>query len=109
MAQKTRIFKILDDSIPAGMDLWTSAPIPNGKRVTLKLFGACAGNDESKAAIQWGEGSNWTTLRACSNWEFQINEVFTGDGTKRFRIVRDNQSGGPKVIVAWADGIIHDQ
>lgn len=101
-----------NDSIAPGNDNSVSEIIADGKTVTLQKFGCLdpAINDgvDSWAILQWGsDGSSWDPIRACSkNNEFKINRDFTGDGDKRFRIVRRNKSAVSKTFIIWMEALV---
>ena len=113
-ALKTRLNLLLDSSIAAGAtDNQPGAIVPVGKVVTLKRFGASLQDGANgSASIQWGAagpGQTWTTLRTIQReHEFSDLGEFTGDGVKRFRLVRVNRAATATVIVAWMDAIVHD-
>lgn len=110
MPKLTKYGMILDNSVGASTSATDPSPIiPNGKTVRLTSFGGYdpIGSDGVGGIIslQWGSASSWLTIRAGGfgtfdfNWDKGID--FNGDGTKRFRIVRQNRSSVAKVMVAW--------
>ena len=109
MALKTRVDIMEDGTVNAGAVVVKNSAIPpNGKRVLLQKFGGCSGVTAGFCAIQWGDaGGGWTTIRAISGTaEFIINQEFTGDGTKRFRIARQNDGTPAKYMAAWAEALV---
>ena len=112
---KEKITFTLDDSVAANSsDTKLSPIIPEGKIVKILVFGGYdpSINDGigSIISLQYGNAGNWITLRACGNgtFEFKWQNGFdvTGDGTKRFRIVRQNKSAIAKTIIAWFDACV---
>jgi hypothetical protein len=87
--------------------------IPAGKRVRLITFGAAdcgTDNEASITALQWGAAGAWETIRAfglahCS-MEVRLDQDYIGDGTKRFRVVRKNQSSSSRIVLAWLEGFV---
>lgn len=115
MALKSKIDLVFDDQIAAnGNDIKTSQIIPNGKQVTLKIFGgldpAIGDGRDSLAILQWGNQTNgWKTVRAGTKlWNFELNKNFIGNGKDMFRLVRQNKSASAKVIGVWLEALIHD-
>jgi hypothetical protein len=112
MAKKAKQDSTLDNSVAGTTTLTEVLPIIQlGKVARLINFGGYdpVGSDGIGGIIslQWGSGTTWQTIRAGGygsfdfNWEKGID--FTGDGTKRFRIVRQNRSSTAKVMLAWAN------
>ena len=110
MAKKTKHEVMIDSSIGASASLAELGEIiPTGKIARLSNFGGYdpIGSDGVGAIIslQWGSGNSWLTIRVGGfgsfdfNWEKGVD--FIGDGTKRFRIVRQNRSSVAKVISVW--------
>jgi hypothetical protein len=100
---------IQDGTVAASTSTPTlSAIVPNGKRVLLQRFGGCSGVTAGFCAIQWGDAAGgWTTIRAISGTaEFIINQEFTGNGVKRFRTVRQNDTTTAKYMAAWAEALV---
>lgn len=87
--------------------------IPSGKRVRVICFGgADCGTDSAASivALQWGAAGAWETIRgfglAGSSIEVQIGQDFIGNGTQQFRIVRRNQGGASRIVLAWVEGFV---
>lgn len=109
MAKKTNHEIILESNVNANGQVITQTPIISlGKEVTIIEFsGSCATDDW--AALQWGEGANWETIRASyGNFNFKLNKSYKGDGQKRFRIVRANSSANSRRVFAYIFAIVHD-
>jgi len=109
MTVKTRVDVIEDGSVAASsVVVKLSAIVPTGKRVLLQKFGGCSGATAGFCAIQWGDAAGgWTTVRAISGTcEFIINREFIGDGVKRFRTVRQNDTTTAKYMAAWAEALV---
>lgn len=115
MAAKTLVQSILDSSVAASTTdtaIVGPDPVPNGKRVRILRFGGSdvgAGDGiASTVALQWGSGASWETVMgfglASTAFEVGVGRNFTGNGTKKFRIVRINATGSAKVIIAWVEG-----
>jgi len=116
MTAKTEHNLFFNDVIGSGdTDLKLSPIIPNGKRVTLKVFGGCTpqiNNDDTPIiVVQWGSGTTWQSIRAgCKMFNFELNRDFLGDGVKRFRLIRENgHVTGSNIIIAWLDLLVHDE
>ncbi len=113
MAEKTKFDIYLDASVASGAtDLQTSAIVPTGKIVRILNFG---GFDplttdlvHSAIAIQWGSGTTWKTLRSGGGgtFDFDLKKDIVGDGTKRLRLVRKNNSSAAKNLAAWLYAVI---
>ena len=109
---KTRISQFFDASVAAGAtDTQTSAIVPTGKAVEIKVFGGSVPDGfNAVVALQWGSaGGGFTTIRAVQREiEFANLGQFVGDGIKRFRLVRINRSAAAAVLVGWLEAIVHD-
>lgn len=114
MAKKTKFHYIFDDEVTAGGTAVETFPIiPSGIMLTLKMFGgadlAIGDGIDSWAALQWGSGATWETVRVGTKmWNLHMKHDFLGDGTKRFRLVRKNESTTDKKIVVWIESLLHD-
>lgn len=98
----------IDDVVNANTtDLRLSPIVPNGQLVVVKRFGCAvrANPGDALVAIQWGSGGTFTTIRGLTGvFELTINRAFTGDGVKRFRLVRINKTAlSAFEIAAWYD------
>ena len=82
--------------------------IPIGKKVLLKRFGGCAGENAGFCAIQFGDNAGgWITIRALTGtYEFLVGTEFIGDGVKRFRIIRQNDSTAAKYMSAYLEALV---
>jgi len=114
MANKTVYDLTYDSSVAASTtDIQLSPIVASGKQVRVKKFGgldpAIGDNIDSLIALQWGSGGSWAAVVVGSKqFQYEINKVFTGDGSKRFRIVRQNKSIVAKVIYAWVEAMVDD-
>jgi len=108
---RTRFDEYLSDSIAAGgQDVHTLPLVPTGQSWRLAKFGGGA-VEKAAIALQANLGGTWTTVRlivAPDGDEFQVDRDFTGDGTLRFRIVRQNKHTAPQDVVAWLEGYRRD-
>ena len=100
-----------DAKLAPGTDVTQSPIIPNGKTVRLREFGGCApmigDGKDGFIGLQWGSGGTWDSLAVgCHEFQRKLNSDFVGDGSKRFRIVRINESASNRYIVAWLDAIL---
>lgn len=112
---RTVVHTVIEGSVAAGAtDAQTVGPdpVPTGKEIRVIRFGASevgAGDGvASTIALQWGSGGTWETVRgvglASVGFQCDVARTFTGDGAKKFRIVRINHSGAAKDVIAWVDG-----
>lgn len=104
------IDKYLDDSVPAStQDIWSSVVVPTGEVWHVSRFGGAA-TGKALIGLQRRIATGpavWESLRAVAapgHFEFDINREFTGDGTLRFRILRDEQSASAQLLFAWLEG-----
>ena len=113
MAKKTLIDLSADDTV-SGNSTETSddTPIAAGAVARILRFGGAVGKDDGDndniIALQWGSvGGGFKTVRAFPNfWDFKLFKEFEGDGTKHFRLVRQNNNTGSTQVIAWLEGII---
>jgi hypothetical protein len=103
-----------DDNV-AGLtdDVTQSGIVATGKTVKILRFGGVdpkiADALDSVVLLQWGSGATWKTIRAGTDtFDFEVNQDFVGDGTKRVRVVRANRSALSKQIIFWIEGLILD-
>jgi len=91
-------------------DTETSPKIQNGKTWVVEKVGFTEPildiyGYSSEFALQWGSSGNWDDIRiaaiAGNTIEMTINESFIGDGTKRFRMIRKNNSDLDKRLGLW--------
>lgn len=117
MPLKTKYDLCFDSSIAAGAtDIQSSAILPTGKTARLVCFGGydplIADKLSGFIALQWGSTGSWSTVRAGGdgffNLEWPKGKDFIGDGSKRFRLVRQNKSSSDKIMVAWMYVLIVD-
>lgn len=115
MGKKTSHSKFLFDDVSPGMDIWDSPVIPDGRVVTVKLFGGSVSDAGASApckfALLWGTAGSFTPVRgAMATMQWENLGDFVGDGSKHFRIVRENtQIAGDRPIMAWLEALVHDQ
>lgn len=114
---KTAIQMFSSDSMAAGAQDTDdeSAVVPNGKVVVIKRFGCIAIDAEGDGkdaiiALQWGTTGSYQTLIACTRmFDFQnLNVNVTGDGSKKFRLYRKNNSANARTIGYWFDAFVKD-
>ena len=92
--------------------IWESQIVPSGKVVRLKEFGgadpAIGDGIDSIIALQWGNSGSWATVRVVSgtSQSYTLNRDFTGNGVKKFRVVRMNKSVSTKILVYWIEALI---
>ena len=116
MAAKTQINKIIDTDVNSlATDIWESPIIPNTKEVVITNFGGfdaiLADGISGIIGLQWGSTGAWETIRGGGYGVFNfenLNLSFTGDGVKKFRIVRINKSSAVKRMTVWAYGRVND-
>jgi hypothetical protein len=113
MTTKTTFDIYVDSNVAANaIEMMQSDVIPQNKTVRLSCFGgfdpAIGDGKASVIAIQWGFGTNWKTLRAGGGgpFEYNVNIEVVGDGNKRFRLVRKNNSGTAKTLICWLFAVI---
>lgn len=116
MSKREKYDSTLETLINAGTSDNQLFPIiPYGKTLRLITFGGFdpLTNDgvSSLISIQWGNGTaGWQTIRTGGNGFFNIQwekgKDFIGDGTNRFRIVRQNKSANNKILTAWLTALI---
>jgi hypothetical protein len=92
--------------------LLPASAIPVGTIARIVRFG---GTDVPKGdakgvviALFWGSGGTWQLVRAAGLMgnvvDFEINRDFVGDGTKQFKVRRQNLSTSAKPIPVWLEG-----
>ncbi len=113
MGLKSRFDIYLDSNVDAGAtDVQASDIIPDGAVVRLSSFGGLdpnvGDNKSSIIGIQWGNSTKWKTIRAggSGTFDFNVKLDFKGDGTKRFRLVRKNNSATAKPLICWLFAVI---
>jgi hypothetical protein len=100
-----------DAKMAPGNDIVQSPIVPNGKNVRLREFGGCTpaigDGIDGFIGLQWGSSGSWESIAiGCHEFQRELKRDFLGDGTKRFRIVRMNESAVNRYIVAWLDAIL---
>ena len=112
---KTDVHLVEQGSVAAGSDEVSTTPIvPLGKVVKVKKFGCMAPALQaatwSYVILQWGNGGGWETVRVCyGSTEFDVQRDFSGDGSKRFRLVRRNKSTTTALDMgAWVEALVKD-
>lgn len=109
---KTKFDIVYDDSVPGGTtDIKMSAIIPSGRVIQLQSFGGCTPDIgdgiDGQTALQWGSGTSWQTIRAgTKSWDMLFKKDFLGDGSKRFRLVRKNNSTTSRPMVVWLEALV---
>lgn len=106
MSSRDRLDEYLSDSISAGaQEVDTLPTVPTDETWRLMRFGGGA-VDKAAIALQANLGGTWTTIRliaAPDGGEFTIDRDYTGNGTLRFRIVRQNKHSAAQDVVAWLE------
>lgn len=104
--------QILTNLTAGSTDTNDSSPIPNGKIVMITAFGGAdinLGDSKSSAyLLQWGTVGAFTDIAAIAftggTFEYKMNASFLGDGSKFFRIMRQNNSASNKRCPVWVKG-----
>jgi len=112
MSKKHKEKKELIDSVPksGGTAVWESDVIPTGKTFRLKVFGCydppVGDGTGSIVHLEYGEGATWETIRVIGygTHNHEVNQEYVGDGVKKFRITRTNNSSKDKIIYTWFEG-----
>jgi len=104
---RTRVDKYVAGNVASGAtSVDTLAEIPSGQVWRLMHFGGAA-PQPAIVGLQVNTGSGWQTMRATAGTgqadDFLIDRDYTGDGTVRFRIVRQNLHSATQQIVAWLE------
>lgn len=92
-----------------GTEVWISPVVPDGQTWHVTRFGGAA-IDLALIALQVRTETSpdvWTTLRAVmprGQGEFEVNRDYVGDGTVRFRVVRQEKSGQAQAVIFWLEG-----
>lgn len=91
--------------------LWV---IPNTETLTLQRFSGGSEFDkedmQSKCSLFYdplGTGAGMTLIRVAylpGNFDFALNQMFTGDGTRQIRMRRTRMAGGTLEIASFWDG-----
>ena len=113
---RVRVDKVIEDNVAASStaidELGT--PIPDGETWRVLEFGGsemgAGDNVASSIALQVADdGTTWKTVRGfgvvsacCHN---AIDRDFVGDGTRKLRVIRQNNTASAKKIVAWIIGV----
>ena len=87
---------------PTGLT-WTSPPVPAGKRILLRSFGASVNNGTVILKL----GAQAIRVVVDGTVEFNQARGFIGTGGS-FTIQRINNSGTPRVVAAWIDALVED-
>jgi len=113
MALKNKFDIYLDSNVAANAtDIVSGDIIEADKTVRISSFGGfdpnIGDNKASIIAIQYGSGTSWKTIRAGGDgtFDFKMNIDVKGDGSKRFRLVRKNNSATPKPLICWLFAVI---
>ena len=102
--------QIIRETVNAGTQTIKTFPIiPSGDTWKLDMFGAMdinfGDNKSSVYILQFGSTGSWTTVRVISvtgtTTDMDIFKEFTGNGTKRFRVIMINNSGTNKDLAFW--------
>jgi len=112
---KTRVDKVIDSNVAASTTDFNElgTPIPSGETWRVHKFGgADIGAGDAKAAevgFQFAnDGVTWVTIRSfglvSGSFESTLDREFVGDGVRKLRVVRRNNSLLSKKLVAWLSG-----
>jgi len=104
---RERIDLYLDDTVaPGSPSVELLNVVPNGQVWRIMHFGGAAAYS-GIIAFQVYAGTEWKTVRATAGPgqgdDFLIDRDFTGNGTIRFRIVRQNLHTASQQMVAWLE------
>ena len=107
---KKHIFNRVPNA-PTGGSNKDFAPVPNGKTIVLRNFGAIdinnGDNVSSVYRLLWGSGSTFQLLRIISitgdTKELPMKRSLKGDGVKHLRVRCINGSAANKDLVFWID------
>jgi hypothetical protein len=107
-----RSVKILTTLAAGAVDVTDSAPIANGKTITVTKFGGgdinLGDNKSSAYLLQWGIVGSFIELGALAftgnTNEIAIDEQLVGNGAKFIRITRQNNSASIKRCPVWVKG-----
>lgn len=106
---KTRVDKQKVGSMIPGNDedVYT---IPNGETLVMIRFAGGSEHNTSNKIELWydpnGDGTGMTLLRVGynSDFEFQINFMYVGDGTKKIRLRRTALGSGSREVAGFWEG-----
>ena len=115
MAVVTRdeVKRVFRGNVAAGAtDSVETESVPTGQRwqiATVVFADQGIGDSKSGAySFEWGTTGAWDLVEAAyltgNTWRQELNRVFTGDGTKRFRIRRQNTSAVARDMVVILTG-----
>lgn len=112
MAARSRVQKSFRDEVPPGnkIDLMTAIPNEEIWQVSWALFSDknIGDNISGGFALEWGSGGEWEVIHigflTGNIHRLDINRSFTGNGTKRFRIIRQNNSAVNKDMLVVLEG-----
>jgi hypothetical protein len=111
--ERQRVDKVFDGQVAgASQEVQELPVIPNGECWCITRFGGSeVGTGDGKAssvALQVFDGTSWQTIRGfglvSTAVEVELQRDIRGDGTRKLRVVRRNQSASPKQIIAWVEG-----
>lgn len=113
---KTKFDVVYDETIAANNTTITLSPIiPDGKTIRLTKFGGFdpigPDNTASIIALYWGNNTTgWKLVRAggMGIFDFQWNpgKDYQGNGSNRFRLIRQNRSPDNKPLAVWLEALI---
>jgi hypothetical protein len=109
MTARTRVTLKFDDDVLSGATKIDNSPvIPNGQTWRVSRLICAHADDGSHISggfqLEWGEAGSWEFVSAAyltgDTKEYAVKKDFTGDGTKTFRIIRQNLDGAKLMIRA---------
>lgn len=104
---KTPIDLFESKTINVGVETLLESPIiPNGKKVTIRVFGGCSGRPadgiDANFLLKFGAGN----FRAgCVQFNYEVAKVFDGDGVSKIQVLSELPTGaiGRRASV-WLEG-----
>jgi len=104
-----RDFRKLSDVTTGTTDNVNGDPIPAGKTLVIRKFGAAdiaIGDGKSSLYIlKWGSAGNFIDVAVISvmgnTFEYELKEQLVGDGVKFLRVTRSHQSAVDKRCPFW--------
>lgn len=110
---RDEIKKIIRGNVAGGLlDSFETEVVPNGQKWQLSsLVFSDQGIGDGKSGgftLEWGTTGSWDFVEGGyltgTTWRQEMNRVFIGDGVKRFRIRRQNNSLLPKDMIVVIAG-----
>jgi len=103
---------LIDSSAAAGTNTTNSDIIPSGQSWSIsKVLFADQNIGDNKSGgfrFEFGTGSTWELIAGAyltgNTITYEINRAFFGDGVKRFRVIRVNNSASAKNMIVYIEG-----